>query len=158
VPNQLKCSGAGVRAADAFRHIGSLPEPIHRYPGRCWQSGAQQVAGLVEEAILASRSTLRSGRHRGLDDPILDDSTRPGLATTWALSCPTLACPTGTVRWICPGRSDVRTDLRSLQPRDLLTLLGICPLQRGRLFQQATRSIGCEGDRPFRSSVGSHIA
>ena len=60
-----------------------VPEPIHRYPGRCWQSSAQQVAGLVEEAILASRSTLRSGRHRGLDDPILDDSTRPGLATTW---------------------------------------------------------------------------
>jgi len=24
---------AGVSAADAFRHIGSLREPIHRYPG-----------------------------------------------------------------------------------------------------------------------------
>ena len=45
----------GVRAADAFRHIGSLREPIHRHIRRCLQPGTQNVACFGDEIILFLR-------------------------------------------------------------------------------------------------------
>lgn len=77
----------------------------------------------------------RSGRHGGLDGPILDDNTRPDLATAWALSL--YPGPGRFGGFVHAARLDVRTALQSLQPRDLLTLLGIFPFQLSHLFQQA---------------------
>jgi hypothetical protein len=95
----------------------------------------------------------RSGRDGGLDDPILDDNTRPDLATPWALPC-------------MPGRNgsvDLSMPLGLMSGRPFNPFSHAISLRcsafvrsNSAIFSDrlATRSFSWEGDRPSRSSGG----
>ena len=87
----------------------------------------------------------RSCRGRGLQHPILDADARSDLA-----AAPTLLLPVGLGRFgatVHATRFDVRATLQSLQPRDLLTLLGNSPLQFGQLREQTGHQLPKLGRR-----------
>jgi len=77
----------------------------------------------------------RSRRRRGLDDPILDADAGADLAAAAALALQ--AGPGWFGGVIHAAGFDLWPTLQPLQPRDLLTQLGIFPLQFSHLRQQA---------------------
>ena len=139
-PNAIQCSAARrCPPRRTFRHIAGFPNrstDIQDDVG----SPVRIVRGFGRgsDPGFSVNAAIRPPSRPSSSDPRRRHAARP--CHDLGAFMPTLACPTGTVRWICRGRF-FRTENRSLQPRDLLTLLGICPLQRGRLFQQPGHQI-----------------
>jgi hypothetical protein len=94
----------------------------------------------------------RSGRGRGLDDPILDADAGTDLATSAAPALHTGSCRFGGV--VHTAGFDVRAALQSLQPRDLLTQPGNSSLEFGHFAQQPGNQVlqlgGCQNVEGFR--------
>ena len=95
-----------------------------------------------------------SGRHRSLDDPILDDNTRPDLATAWALSLH--ARPGRFGGFFHAFRLDGRTALQLLFSRAISSRCSAFIRSNSAILSNslATSSFSCKGDRPSRSSGG----
>jgi len=107
-----------------------------------------QLLNQIGVVALEARASWRGGLHH----PILDADTRADLAAAWLLL---LQGGFGRVgAFVHATRLDVRPALQSLQPCDLLTLLGNHPLQFADFCQQTDHQFPQLGRRQAVKVVG----